>query len=117
MNKKLILPAEVKICATCSFWDGKRKVDHELGIVVVEESCVGECLVESKSCRGLNDEFEWRDDCLWEPLAPDVPESSEHSLEKQPTAVCPADAVKEPETTLACTFFPVCDAEIGLGTP
>ncbi|MDR3221960.1 MAG: hypothetical protein LBU46_08165 [Candidatus Accumulibacter sp.] len=77
MNKKLILPAEIKICATCSFWDGARKIDSELAIVVVEESCQGECLVENKYCQGLNNEFEWRDDCLWEPLAPNVLENEE----------------------------------------
>lgn len=46
------------------------KVDPEAG-VVVDEGCEGECLVQSKCCQGLNDEFEWRDDCLWEHLAPD----------------------------------------------
>ncbi|MDR1934198.1 MAG: hypothetical protein LBS49_01150 [Candidatus Accumulibacter sp.] len=77
MKKKLILPAEVKICATCSFWDGDRKVDPELALVVIEQSCVGECLAQNKLCQGLNDEPEWRDNCLWEHLAPDAPESSE----------------------------------------
>jgi hypothetical protein len=71
MDKKLILPAELKICATCSFWDGDRKVDPELAVVVVTDSCQGECLVERQCRRGLNDEFAWRDDCLWEPLALD----------------------------------------------
>ncbi len=71
MSKKLILPAEIKVCATCSYWDGQRKVDPELAVVVVDEGCEGECLVQSKCCQGLNDEFEWRDDCLWEHLAPD----------------------------------------------
>jgi hypothetical protein len=75
MSKKLILPAEVKVCATCSFWDGERNIDHELALVVVEEGCMGKCLAEDKNCLGLNDEFEWRDDCLWEHLAPDMPES------------------------------------------
>jgi hypothetical protein len=73
MNKKLILPAEIKVCATCSFWDGERHVDSELAVVVVKEGCQGECLVESKFRNGLNDEFKWRDDCLWEHLAPDAP--------------------------------------------
>jgi hypothetical protein len=72
MNKKLILPAEVKICATCSFWDGTREVDHELAVVVVDEDCMGKCLVENRSCQGLTNELEWHDDCLWEHLAPDV---------------------------------------------
>ena len=71
MGKKLILPAEIKVCATCSYWDGERKIDPELRVVVVDESCTGECLVQSKCCKGLNDEFEWRPDCLWEHLAPD----------------------------------------------
>ena len=74
MVKKLILPAEIKVCATCSYWDGERTVDPELGIVVVDDCSAGECLVQSKCCQGLNDEFEWRDDCLWEHLAPDEPE-------------------------------------------
>ena len=72
MVKKLILPAELKICATCSYWDGERKIDQELRVVVVEDNCEGECLVQSKCCQGLNDEFEWREDCLWEHLAPDT---------------------------------------------
>lgn len=55
----------------CSYWDGERKVDPELRVVVVEDSCAGECLVRSKCCQGMNDEFEWREDCLWEHLAPD----------------------------------------------
>ncbi|MDR1661953.1 MAG: hypothetical protein LBR95_05955 [Azoarcus sp.] len=77
MNKKLILPAELKICATCSFWDGDRKFDSELAVVVVEESCQGKCLVEDKCRWGLNDEFAWHNDCLWESLASDVPENGE----------------------------------------
>ena len=71
MGKKLIIPAEIKVCATCSYWDGKRTVDPELRVVVVEDCSDGECLVQGKCCQGLNDEFEWRDDCLWEHLAPD----------------------------------------------
>jgi cytochrome c2 len=74
MSKKLILPAETKICATCSFWDGERKIDPELGVVVVEESCKGECLAYSECRRGLNDESQWGNDCLWEHLAPDEDE-------------------------------------------
>jgi hypothetical protein len=76
MNKKLILPAEIKVCATCSFWDGERRVDSELAVVVVEEDCQGECLVESKARKGLNGESKWRDDCLWEHLAPDAPRAA-----------------------------------------
>ena len=71
-------------------------------------------MVESRSRQGLNDEFEWHDDCLWEHLAPDVPESSEQSLERQPIAACPTETVKEQETILACTFFTARNVEIGL---
>ena len=71
MSKKLILPAEIKVCATCSYWDGERKVDPELRVVVVDEDCEGECLVQCKCRPGLTDEFEWHKDCLWEHLAPD----------------------------------------------
>jgi hypothetical protein len=74
MGKKIILPAEVKICATCSYWDGIRSVDPELGLVVVDESCEGECLVESECRHALTDELGKRSDCLWEHLAPDSEE-------------------------------------------
>lgn len=74
MVKKLILPAEVKVCATCSYWDGERRVDPEFRIVVVDDCCKGECLVQGECREGLTDEFEWHKDCLWEHLAPDEPE-------------------------------------------
>jgi hypothetical protein len=74
MGKKLILLAEIRVCATCSYWDGERTVDPELAVVVVEENCSGECLVENRLRLGLNNEFQRRDDCLWEHLAPDARE-------------------------------------------
>ena len=72
MGKKLILPAEVKICATCSYWDGERKVDPELRVVVIDESSTGRCLVQDECRQGMTDEFKWYPDCLWEHLAPDA---------------------------------------------
>ena len=72
MVQKLILPAEIKVCATCSYWDGERTVDPELRVVVIEENCEGECLAQGKCCQGLNDEAGWRTDCVWEHLAPDT---------------------------------------------
>jgi hypothetical protein len=84
MKPKLILPAEVKVCATCSYWDGERKVDTELRLVVVEEGCEGECLVQEKSCSGLNDEGETRSDCLWEHLAPDESDESDKQVDPAP---------------------------------
>lgn len=69
-ERKLILPSELKVCATCTYWDGERKIDAEVGVVVVSESCHGECLV-SESRRhalvGVHDVC----DCLWEDLSPD----------------------------------------------
>lgn len=74
MNK-LIVPAEVRLCATCSYWDGERAVDTELRLVIVGESCTGECLVQAKPCPGLNDARTAAAECVWEHLAPDLPVS------------------------------------------
>lgn len=67
MNDKLVLPWEFRTCATCSYWDGDRRVDGEVHVVVVSPMCVGECLVAGQSIPGL-----LRADvavgCLWEPL-------------------------------------------------
>lgn len=67
MEKKLIVPAEVKVCATCSYWDGDRRVDEEYSLVVVAEDCRGECLVQEKLIDGLSG-VRHMDDCVWEPL-------------------------------------------------
>lgn len=74
MAEKLILPTEVKVCATCSFWDGERQVDPETQVVVVSGECQGECLVTETSKNCLN-HISCEEDCLWEDLVPD--ESSE----------------------------------------
>lgn len=70
MEKKLILPAEVKVCATCSYWDGERRVDDELSLVVVAEDCRGECLVQEQHFDGLVD-VRQMPHCQWEPLEGD----------------------------------------------
>lgn len=75
MERKLILPAEIKVCATCSYWDGERKVDTELQLVVVAEDCKGECLAKEAHCHGLGHDSA-EDDCLWEPLAADKAEDA-----------------------------------------
>lgn len=72
MDRKLILPAEVKVCATCSFWDGERKIDAELQVVVVDESVAGECLVREIDCPSTQDVRGINGECAWESLAPDV---------------------------------------------
>ena len=72
MAEKLILPTEVKVCATCSYWDGERQVDSEMKLVVVSEKCAGECLVQEKNKLGLHDVRQERT-CLWEDLEPDTP--------------------------------------------
>ena len=67
MEKKLIIPTEVKVCATCSYWDGERRVDEEYSLVVVADDCCGECLAQEKLFDGLND-VRHMPDCAWEPL-------------------------------------------------
>lgn len=76
MAEKLILPTEVKVCATCSFWDGERQVDSEMKLVVVTEHCEGECLVQEKTKPGLHD-VRKECTCLWENLEPDTPVEGE----------------------------------------
>ena len=64
-DRKLILPAELKVCASCTYWDGPRSVDEDVRVVVVCESCVGECLVRAvsmPSLRPVNGDAE----CLWD---------------------------------------------------
>ncbi|WP_298395318.1 hypothetical protein [uncultured Azonexus sp.] len=72
MAEKLILPTEVKVCATCSYWDGDRQVDAEMKLVVVSDECQGECLVQEASKPGLHD-VRRECDCIWEDLDPDEP--------------------------------------------
>ncbi|HMV00616.1 MAG TPA: hypothetical protein PKD04_06000 [Rhodocyclaceae bacterium] len=70
MVDKLILPAEVKVCATCSYWDGERRVDGDMKVVVVDRECLGECLVQEKIKHGLHD-IRKECGCIWEDLEPD----------------------------------------------
>lgn len=72
MAEKMILPTEVKVCATCSYWDGERQVDADMKLVVVEEACVGECLVQEVDKPGIQD-VRNECDCMWEDLEPDDP--------------------------------------------
>lgn len=72
MAKKLILPTEVKVCATCSYWDGERHVDPDMRVVVVADACRGECLVQETSKPALHD-VRLEHACLWEDLEPDAP--------------------------------------------
>lgn len=65
--QKLILPAEVKVCATCSYWDGERTVDAEMRVVVVDQACAGECLAQEKPRDALND-VRQEHNCIWEDL-------------------------------------------------
>lgn len=65
--QKLILPAEVKVCATCSYWDGERQVDPEMQVVVVDQACEGECLAQEKTRNALND-VRGEHHCIWEDI-------------------------------------------------
>jgi len=64
-NRKLILPVELKVCASCTFWDGPRSVDTDVRVVVVCESCEGECLVTAVSTPSLR-AVHGDSDCLWD---------------------------------------------------
>ena len=70
MAEKLILPAEVKVCATCSFWDGERHVDTEMKLVVVDHDCHGVCMVQEARKPGIHD-VRKECACIWEDLEPD----------------------------------------------
>lgn len=74
MTQKLILPAEVKVCATCCYWDGERHVDAEMQVVVVDEACQGECLVTECQAHGLTD-VRSMESCLWDDLGPEETET------------------------------------------
>lgn len=81
-DKKIILPAEVKVCATCTYWDGERSIDEDVQIVVVDEACHGECIVREKDLPALRCGVD-DPDCLWENLDPD-PASAEEPAEAAP---------------------------------
>lgn len=70
MAEKLILPAEVRVCATCSYWDGERQVDTEMKLIVVARNCQGECLAQAVHKHGITD-VRSECDCMWEDLEPD----------------------------------------------
>ena len=77
-DSKLIVPTEIKICATCTYWDGVRTVDEDLRVVVVCESCEGECLVHEAPMRALR-AVSQDTDCLWDGLHVDESPSVEES--------------------------------------
>ncbi len=79
MSKKLILPAEAKVCATCSFWDGERVVDGEVGVVTVDEDACGECLVREIGKPALLARTD--PNCAWEHMAPDETSNTKSSEE------------------------------------
>lgn len=70
MTERIILPAEVKVCATCSYWDGERAFDPDIHVVVVSDACQGECLAQEKLKPGLHD-IRQECSCIWESLEPD----------------------------------------------
>jgi hypothetical protein len=73
-DSKVIVPVELRVCATCTYWDGARSVDEDVRLVVVCESCKGECLVRESSMPALrlvhgDAECLWDAVCFEEPLA------------------------------------------------
>lgn len=79
-NEKIILPSGVKVCATCSYWDGERQVDETAGLVVVECDGEGECLVQEKVKPALHDTRQ-EAVCEWEDLG-EPPLADETDTEK-----------------------------------
>lgn len=67
-NKDVVfLPAETEVCATCSYWDGERKVDEDLKLVIINADQQGTCLVKDQSKLALFPKhLEYN--CLWEDL-------------------------------------------------
>ena len=80
-DSKLILPAELKVCATCTYWDGARSVDNDVRVVVVCESCVGECLVREVSMPSLRSVHE-DTECLWDAVDLEEPLAEEDQAHK-----------------------------------
>jgi hypothetical protein len=70
MAGKLILPKEIKVCATCSYWEGERRVDADVDVVVIDEDCLGECMVRGQPRSAMHPVLPGRE-CLWEDLTPD----------------------------------------------
>jgi len=68
-DRKLILPAELRVCATCAYWDGTRSVDPDVRVVVVCESCKGECLVRDVLTPPLRPVQDGT--CLWDYISDD----------------------------------------------
>lgn len=83
MSRKLIVPTEIQVCATCSYWDGERKVDPEVGVVVVKDSCQGECLVRESQYPALRHKGD-DVDCAWEHLEPEDFDDEEDVLPELP---------------------------------
>lgn len=77
MGEKVILPDEVKVCCTCTYWDGERRVDEDSRMVVVEPDCEGECLLQEAQKEGLRD-MRAESDCAWAPI---------HEAEEHPSPV------------------------------
>ena len=80
-DRKLILPTEVKVCATCTYWDGVRSVDEDLRVVVVCESCEGECLVREVPMPALRAVYQ-DTGCLWDDPHVDEPRVGEDQAHK-----------------------------------
>ncbi|MGE5491086.1 MAG: hypothetical protein ACM31P_07400 [Actinomycetota bacterium] len=82
MTERIILPTEVKVCATCSYWDGEREIDPDIHVVVVADTCKGECLAQEKLIPGLHDTRQ-ECSCIWEALEPDEQHLEEPKAQSQ----------------------------------
>lgn len=77
-ERKLIIPNEIKLCATCSYWDGERKVDEEINVVIVAERCEGTCLCREEPKPALMD-VRQISGCMWEDLRDGAGEADKSS--------------------------------------
>jgi hypothetical protein len=92
MADKLILPCELRVCATSSFWDGARRVNADARLVVAAETCAGECMLRAQDtpCTLTGRRLSF---CNWEPLPEaDGPIEAQQPLERNPPAGAPAGA-------------------------
>ena len=80
-DPKLIVPVELKVCATCAYWAGVRSVAEDVRVVAVCESCAAECLVREVSMPPLWPVHE-DTKCLWDAVCVDEPLAEEHQAHK-----------------------------------
>lgn len=88
MTEKVILPAEVKVCGTCTYWDGERQVDPDNQLVVISSECEGECLVQESPKKALHD-VRLECECEWDDLGGNPQEAAQETTQNVESNVKP----------------------------